>query len=909
MKISRQKGTTTLEVIAALVLFALAAAGLAVALPMAFGRAEIWSEQQTLAWYLEKSMEEIRSYPYADEDPDEDDEILFGGPNTLLSETLNGRRLQAEYTTAMVAQTTNAAGNKVWTEIAGPAGAPEHGLLATYYDNIDFTGTSVLQVDSTIDFNWGYGSPVSGIGDDTFSVRWTGYIEAQYSGKYTFYTTSDDRVRLVINDTTVIENFTDHAATEDSGAVRLKAGKKYKITLEMAENTEIGLISLSWSSPSIAKQIVPVERLYNNLPKEVVLTIRNSVSGTSKTGEMLVFPPYLPESLEGGDEPPTGDLMGLAGLYFNEIDTKNLNRIDDDLRFTGSTLCRLENIDFDWGYDQPAPAIDDDYFGVRWTGYLKPTVTGNYTFRTRSDDGVKLWVNHNLIISEWNRHSSQYHYGASSIDLEANQYYPVTMDLYEWDGQSVAELAWSMNGGYQIIPMEQLAPTYSPTQDTYSYSLDNNSSNNNYGKLSSLLVSNRYRSYLKFNVAGISGKTVKSAKLRLRTKDTGGGDLDLQIRKTNLNWNESIRSRVLYQNQNNYLLNGTYGTYTENIPDNSFIDIPINTDFFDSGDGEYGLVLMPVTSGVNEIITFYSREIYTQNSFGDIPNNFNPDYGPRLILEVEGGSTNLNLSIQYCTYNTNTDVQLLQPRFQIVNNGTTTVALSDIKIRYWYTRDYLLPQYFACYDAAVTNSTGSYRSITSAVTGNFTALNPIRSNADYYVEIGFSSSAGLLSPGESAKLNDIQIHNSDWIQYNQTDDYSFFATSIYFENTKVTAYYDNILFFGSEPPALSLGNSMYIAGIARSGNNIIVNVKDGNGNNLSGVTVIGDLYRGEYDYKINANPITGNTDANGNAYLNIPWWSLWFGNFLFKVDNITRENYTYDHLHPNNITEFRFTWP
>ena len=51
------------------------------------------------------------------------------------------------------------------TTVAGtatPAATEEHGLTATYYDNSDLTGTSVTQVDSTVDFNWGTGSPVDG---------------------------------------------------------------------------------------------------------------------------------------------------------------------------------------------------------------------------------------------------------------------------------------------------------------------------------------------------------------------------------------------------------------------------------------------------------------------------------------------------------------------------------------------------------------------------------------------------------------------------------------------------------------------------------------------------------------------------------------------------------------------------
>src|SRR3954468_13749784 len=66
------------------------------------------------------------------------------------------------------------------------------GLTGEYFDNMDFTGTKVIRVDPTINFNWGTGTPVAGIGADTFSVRWSGQVLAQKTERYTFYVNSDD---------------------------------------------------------------------------------------------------------------------------------------------------------------------------------------------------------------------------------------------------------------------------------------------------------------------------------------------------------------------------------------------------------------------------------------------------------------------------------------------------------------------------------------------------------------------------------------------------------------------------------------------------------------------------------------------------------------------------------------------
>jgi type II secretory pathway pseudopilin PulG len=901
------RGTTSLEVIAALVIFSLAAAGLAVVLPLAFGRAETWSEQKTLAGYMEKSMEEIRSATY---------ESLPVGANTLSQEILNGRQVQANCTTSLVFETLNANGQKVWTEISGPTNTPINGLLGTYYDNIDFTGVSVIRVDSTINFNWGTNSPVAGIGADTFSVRWTGYLEALYTDTYTFYTTSDERVKFMINDTPIILNQTDHSATENSGTARLEAGKKYKITLEMADNTGLAQISLSWKRPSTAKEIIPVDRFYNNLPKKVALSVVNSASGESKRGRLLIFPPYLPSPLEGDS---AGDFIGLAGLYFNEIGTTNPNRIDADLRFSGSTYCRLEKIEFDWADLNPVPGmIDGDFFGVRWTGYLKPTVTGNYYFGTRTDDGVRLWINNSLLIDQWNRHSTQFDHSSASIRLEANHVYPVTMDFYEWDGLAVARLSWSLTSRYneneyQVIPKERFSPAYSPSEDTYvmNYLFDSDS---NYGDTSGLSVANGYflvifpyqsRSYLKFNVSGINGRKITSAKLRMHSKPNGGGGTtDFEIRKpANLNWTES---GLTWDAQPN-LQSKSYGTYTENVSDNSFIEVPIDPDFFNSGDGLYGLVLVPVSSNDDEI-TFYSREIYTSGS-GEAQSNFNPDYGPRLILEVEGGSANVNIAIQYSTANTNNNTDRLRPRFRIINNGTTPVALSGLKIRYWYTREFLAPQYFACYNAAVTNGSGLYRSLMGMITGSFTALNPLRSNTDYLLEVGFSSSAGSLNPGEQAELSDIHIYydssNSAAVYYYQNNDYSYSSTGSYIDNTKITGYYNDQLFYGVEPPALLPANAMCVTAITRNGNNIAINIKDQNNNNLSGVTVNIALYREQSGVQIFNRTYSGVTGTNGNFTYNIS--GLGNGTYVLRIVSIYRDNYTYNYLNTNNTTEYRFT--
>src|SRR5688572_31114524 len=74
-----------------------------------------------------------------------------------------------------------------------------NGLAATYFDNENFTGKTASRVDATVDFNWGTGAPVSGFGADTYSAKWSGQVETGAGGWYTFYTQSDDGVRVWVN--------------------------------------------------------------------------------------------------------------------------------------------------------------------------------------------------------------------------------------------------------------------------------------------------------------------------------------------------------------------------------------------------------------------------------------------------------------------------------------------------------------------------------------------------------------------------------------------------------------------------------------------------------------------------------------------------------------------------------------
>ena len=59
------------------------------------------------------------------------------------------------------------------------------------------------------------------------------------------------------------------------------------------------------------------------------------------------------------------------------------------------------SINYNWGTGSPAPGIvPNDNFSARWTRQIS-LEGGDYIARVRSDDGVRVWVNENLIIDRW----------------------------------------------------------------------------------------------------------------------------------------------------------------------------------------------------------------------------------------------------------------------------------------------------------------------------------------------------------------------------------------------------------------------------------------------------------------------------------------------------------------------------
>jgi len=144
--------------------------------------------------------------------------------------------------------------------------------------------------------------------------------------------------------------------------------------------------------------------------------------------------------------------VGLTGKYWTNRDGSGkptLTRVDPtiDFTFTGVVGEGVTNVNF----------------FARWEGFVEAPVAGDYTFYTRTDDGVRLWVNGKQIVDSWINRGEAEDTGKETIALKAGQRIPIKMDYFQSGGGASARLLWSFKGqDKQIIPKERLYPLPAP---------------------------------------------------------------------------------------------------------------------------------------------------------------------------------------------------------------------------------------------------------------------------------------------------------------------------------------------------------------------------------------------------------------------------------------------------------------
>jgi hypothetical protein len=133
--------------------------------------------------------------------------------------------------------------------------------------------------------------------------------------------------------------------------------------------------------------------------------------------------------------------------------------------------------------------------------------------------------------------------------------------------------------------------------------------------------------------------------------------------------------------------------------------------------------------------------------------------------------------------------------YQIINTGTSSVSLSSLTMRYWFTNENANdPLEFDCDWAQISCSN---------VSGRFVVLSKPLSKANTYLEISFKAGAGSVAAGRGSGEIQTRVHHVNWSNFNTTESYSFISDEsfVYKDTQTVTLYQNGSLIWGTEPTA------------------------------------------------------------------------------------------------------------
>jgi len=110
----------------------------------------------------------------------------------------------------------------------------------------------------------------------------------------------------------------------------------------------------------------------------------------------------------------------------------------------------------------PPPGLRSDTFSVRWTGEIVAPSSEAYTFITGSDDGIRVYLDGELIIDAW-ADQDRVETTANPVEMVAGQRYPIVVEGYENGGEAEWQLYWqSPSTPRQPVPQSALYPVLKP---------------------------------------------------------------------------------------------------------------------------------------------------------------------------------------------------------------------------------------------------------------------------------------------------------------------------------------------------------------------------------------------------------------------------------------------------------------
>lgn len=177
---------------------------------------------------------------------------------------------------------------------------------------------------------------------------------------------------------------------------------------------------------------------YNGIPKNPV-TILKGITGKLSPDTKIIYAEGsdLADGIHNLTPIPSRYLQtvdgfqGASGDYYNNRDMKGepvFTRVDDQINFY-------------WEHLSPGADIPDDNFGIHWTTYLVPSVTGKYALGSWGSSGYEVLLDGKKMISYMNEHSAGHE--EFSADLIAGKKYKIEVLYKNYSGDADIKLLWA----------------------------------------------------------------------------------------------------------------------------------------------------------------------------------------------------------------------------------------------------------------------------------------------------------------------------------------------------------------------------------------------------------------------------------------------------------------------------------
>jgi len=101
----------------------------------------------------------------------------------------------------------------------------------------------------------------------------------------------------------------------------------------------------------------------------------------------------------------------------------------------------VSQVDFDWSTAPPA-GVPHDHYSIRWTGFVEAIQDGVYTLAATADDGVRLWIDDQELINDWNARAAQTF--TAKVHMDAGSRHRIRMEYFQDTGPAVVRLAWRL---------------------------------------------------------------------------------------------------------------------------------------------------------------------------------------------------------------------------------------------------------------------------------------------------------------------------------------------------------------------------------------------------------------------------------------------------------------------------------